>query len=56
MIVNYSQDFVTIAMCKDMVAFVTYCVYLKQFCKCLSGLTFCEAVENLCEVHIFKGH
>ena len=33
MTVNYSQDFVTIARCKDMVAFVTYCLYLKQFCK-----------------------
>ena len=33
MTVNYSQDFVTIVRCKDMVAFVTYCLYVKQFCK-----------------------
>ena len=33
MIVKYSQDFVTIARCRDMVAFVIYCLYLKQFCK-----------------------
>ena len=33
MTVNYSQDFVTTVRCKDIVAFVTYCLYLKKFCK-----------------------
>ena len=30
MTINYSQDFVTIVRRKDMAAFVTYCLYLKQ--------------------------
>ena len=39
-----------------MVAFVTYWLYMKQFCKMHYNMTtvklkFCEAVENLCEVH-----
>ena len=36
MTVNY---FVTIVMCKDMAAFVTYCLYLKQFCKMHYNMT-----------------
>ena len=39
MTVTCSQDFVTIVRCKDMIAFVTYCLYLKQFCKMQYNMT-----------------
>ena len=47
----------TVVRCKDMVAFLRYCLYLKQFCKIHNNVTivrlkFCEAVNIFCEVHI----